>query len=551
MVARKQCRLVLAWALVFLSSACSHKVVASKVDTQTAISAPPTPSSEASGAPTEPNTERQIFTNPVASALSADPSIVNANGQYYYVKSSGSGILLYHAPTLAGLSAANPTTIVALPQSGGPGDNCDLWAPELRLINGAWWVYYAATSSTTSAGVCDGTDRNASHRMFVASADTANPAGTWTRRGKLQATNGDRWAIDGTTLLMPGGALYLIWSGTADGQPDGGFPQQLFIAPMSSPTALSGPRVMISSPTNAWEQYDSGSTNGWIDEGPEAIIHNNVVSIVFSANASWDNRYCLGIITLSGGDPLDGTAWIKNDAGPIFSQDVASWGTGHHTFFTSPDGTEQWIAFHSFNVSNGGWNSREVRAQRIVGWHDDGTPNLGSPVADGSFVEPSSHESASDVSDVIDFDDGLAYQVMSVDSGKCVDVVDGASQNGTRVRQWTCNGAAAQKYQFVIAATDANGVVYYNIKTANAGKCLEVAGDSLQNGALIDISSCVGTGGLHQQWSVNPLADGGYTLVVRHSGQNLDLYNGHSADDTNIDQWPSNGLTPQMWAIRL
>ena len=182
-----------------------------------------------------------VFTNPVAATLSADPSIVNANGQYYYVKSSGAGVALYHAATLAGLSKADPVSIVSLPTSGGPGDNCDLWAPELRLIDGAWWVYYSATSSASTGGVCNGTDRNASHRMFAASADTVDPAAGWTRRGKLQASDSDRWAIDGTTLQMPGGDLYFIWSGSPDGQPDGGFPQQLYIAPMSTPAAMSGP----------------------------------------------------------------------------------------------------------------------------------------------------------------------------------------------------------------------------------------------------------------------------------------------------------------------
>ena len=280
-------------------------------------------------------------------------------------------------------------------------------------------------------------------------------------------------------------------------------------------------------------------------------MHNGVVSIVFSANASWDNRYCLGLHHPFGRTiPLDATQWTKYNTAPIFSQDVAGWGTGHHTFFTSPDGSEQWIAFHTFNVSNGGWGSREVRAQRIVGWNANNTPNLGSPVADGPFVEPASDAYPSLAGDY-PFAQGGSFQIMSMASGKCVDVVDGAAEDGTRVRQWTCNGAAAQKYTFVPVGVDSAGAVYYNIETANAGKCLEVVGASLQSGALLDISTCLGAEQLNQQWHITHLPSGGYTLVARHSGQNLDLYAGDLADDAIIQQWPANGLAPQTWSIRL
>ena len=674
-----------ALSTLYLTAACagSHPPMAESQPHTTAQNTPVAPTTPGVTESIASPADDALFNNPVAPVLSADPSIVMVNGVFNYVKSTGGGIDLYQSATLAGLSTVQPVHIVQMPESGGPGDNCDLWAPELRLIDGAWWVYYAATSSAGSNNLCDGTDRNASHRMFAASADSANVAGSWTRQGKLAPTDSDHWAIDGTTLQMPSGALYFVWSGIADGQPDGGFPQQLFIAPMSNPGTLSGPRVMISSPTQPWEQADSSSTFGWINEGPEAIVHNGVPSIVFSANGSWDNRYALGITTLAGANPLDPGAWNKNTAGPIFSQNVSGWGTGHHTFFTSPDGTEQWIAFHSFNVSNGGWDSREVRAQRILGWNADNTPNLGSPVSPGAFVEPATnglHASfgllrkfynaqsglclnvagnsavagaglqlstcngmlaqrfalqnlANDtvrietqapsqcldisgaatvngaalsqgtcgnaVSQVFSlqvapsgavaltvpfsgkcldvpstavgtavrqwdcngsaaqqwwvlessFDDGRAYQILNMSSGKCVDVTNGSSDDGTRIRQWTCNGAAAQKYSFTFAGADSNGKPFYNLVNRNRGKCVAVDSASLTPGAQLLQSTC--SADLSQQWSVTSVGTGSYTLTVRHSGQSLDLQNGDPADDARLQQWPANGLLPQTWTIRL
>jgi hypothetical protein len=52
----------------------------------------------------------------------------------------------------------------------------------------------------------------------------------------------------------------------------------------------------------------------------------------------------------------------------------------------SPDGSEDWIAYHSMNRSTG---MREVRIQPFT-WHADNSPDFGQPVASGvSLDEPS------------------------------------------------------------------------------------------------------------------------------------------------------------------
>lgn len=58
-------------------------------------------------------------------------------------------------------------------------------------------------------------------------------------------------------------------------------------------------------------------------------------------------------------------------------------GSGHHSFFKSPDGTQDWIAYHGKNTSTYTYSFRTTRAQKID-WNADGTPNLGSPLAAGA-----------------------------------------------------------------------------------------------------------------------------------------------------------------------
>lgn len=44
---------------------------------------------------------------------------------------------------------------------------------------------------------------------------------------------------------------------------------------------------------------------------------------------------------------------------------------GHHSFFKSPDGREDWIAYHAKTTSEYTYSGRSTRAQRVH-WTDDG-----------------------------------------------------------------------------------------------------------------------------------------------------------------------------------
>ncbi|KAI7258242.1 hypothetical protein KC345_g10600, partial [Hortaea werneckii] len=309
------------------------------------------------------------FTNPVVpvsgSAGSADPSVVFRDGYYYYVKSENdSALVVAKTKRLQDIGTVPRVTVYTPPT--GQLYSKGLWAPELQFLNGKWYIYFAAD---------DGNNNN--HRMYVLESKTADAQGEYIFKGKISDPS-DKWAIDGTVLQKKDGSLYFIWSGW---EGDSNVKQDLYIAPMSGPWTISGPRVRLSTPDQAWEQR-GGSP--YINEAPEVLQHDGKIYIIYSASGSWSDDYCLGMLTNTNGDVLNPGSWVKT--GPVFSKTPTAYGPGHHSFTTSPDGTEDWIVYHADLRSGGSWGNRSVRAQQFT-WKADGTPDFGIPAAYGAALQ--------------------------------------------------------------------------------------------------------------------------------------------------------------------
>src|SRR5262249_14971821 len=162
--------------------------------------------------------------------------------------------------------------------------------------------------------------------------------GEFVLRGKVFDPHPDKWAIDGT-LLEVRGRLFFVWSGW-EGDED--IRQNLYIAPMSDPLRLSGPRVEISRPQFAWEKAGSDPQHRVpeVNEGPEVLIRSNLVHIVYSASGSWTDDYCLGILTARLDDDLLSPAAWKKAEQPVFQRTRGVPGPGHCSFVKSPSGAE-------------------------------------------------------------------------------------------------------------------------------------------------------------------------------------------------------------------
>lgn len=311
------------------------------------------------------------FANPIADG--ADPWVVQNDGLYHLIESTGEAIRVYRSRELTDLKK-HGVTIWQAPDRGW--NQSHVWAPELHLINGRWYVYYAAGQSGPPF---------IHQRSGVLQSETIDPQGAYVDRGQLytgddvETGTENTWSID-LTVARVDGQLYAVWSGWEENRPDDDTSQHLYIATMSDPWTVSSDRVRISSPVRPWER----STELDLNEGPTFLKRDGAVFIIYSARESWLPAYRLGQLRLArqGADPLSPDSWIKR--GPVFTGTDEVHGVGHASFTTSPDDTENWIVYHTKKSTEPGWE-RAIMTQPFQ-WGEDGAPMFGEPVPSGEVI---------------------------------------------------------------------------------------------------------------------------------------------------------------------
>jgi hypothetical protein len=81
------------------------------------------------------------------------------------------------------------------------------------------------------------------------------------------------------------------------------------------------------------------------------------------------------------------------------------------------------------------------------------------------------------------------YTVVNELSGKCLDVLGASTAEGATIDQWTCNGGTNQ--EFTLAPVTALGNSQdYQLVAVNSGKCVDVTGVSTAPGAVIHQWTC-------------------------------------------------------------
>ena len=298
---------------------------------------------------------QQTFRNPLNAG--ADPTMVHHDGAYYLATTQGDRLRMWRSESLATMLNAPGQDVWV---DDDPSRNTQMWAPGLYQFDNRWYIYYTAS---------DGTDAN--HRMYVVESEGNDPMGPYHFAG--QVVPADEYAIDGEPFRH-NGQLYFAWASPGRGM---GGPAQIYVAPMSDPTSISGDRIAV--------PVDGGCEE--VREGPTFLQRNGRTFMTYSSCDTGKPDYQLWMTSIADGDdPMDPNAWNQH-AGPVFSRndDAGVYGPGHHFFFRSPDGTEDWIAYHAKNTAEYTYSWRTTRAQKF-GWNDDGTPDFGTPVALGEDV---------------------------------------------------------------------------------------------------------------------------------------------------------------------
>ncbi|SPO06068.1 uncharacterized protein DNG_08757 [Cephalotrichum gorgonifer] len=305
------------------------------------------------------------FRNPLNPG--ADPTLVFHDGNYYLSVTQGTRISIWKSPSLATLATVDPVEVW---RDSEPTRSAELWAPALHSFETddgpRWYIYYTAADSTLT----DPVERDASHRLYVLESVGGDPIGPYEFKAQIADTG--KYQIDGEPFVHDGKS-YFAW--TSPGRGFSGGPQQLFVARMTNPWTVEGEPVALPN--------DGGCPE--VREGPTPLYRDGKTFLTYSTCDTGKPDYQLwGISLAKGADPLSHDAW-EQLPGPLFSRndDAGVWGPGHHFFFKSPDGTEDWIAYHGKNTPEITYSFRSTRAQRIS-WNNDGTPNLGVPLAAGA-----------------------------------------------------------------------------------------------------------------------------------------------------------------------
>ncbi len=160
----------------------------------------------------------------LGSLVGADPSVIRIGAIYYSVQSDGTSIHMRSADSAAGFANAERARIW--------GSLPNVWAPEIVKIGNAIYVYFAAGNFIDQ-------------RMFAISSH--EPTGEYSNAIPLRLPD-DKWAIDGVPFQF-NDQWWFVWSGW---EGDTNIEQNLYIARMSDPLTVSGPRYLISQPREPW-----------------------------------------------------------------------------------------------------------------------------------------------------------------------------------------------------------------------------------------------------------------------------------------------------------
>ncbi|ATB29242.1 RICIN domain-containing protein [Melittangium boletus] len=162
----------------------------------------------------------------------------------------------------------------------------------------------------------------------------------------------------------------------------------------------------------------------------------------------------------------------------------------------------------------------------------------GGSMAEGALIQQWSDNNSLAQRFLLRRDQGNRYSLVNAGSDKCVAIAGGSTAQGAGLQQATCDGQAAQRFLLYPQSGTSRSALalgQYTLRPVHSGLCLELEGASTAAGAKVQQGTC--TQENPQRFEVLPAANGSYQLQSVHSGLSLDVSGESTASGTLIQQW--------------
>ncbi len=310
----------------------------------------------------------RTYTNPVYPHYMADPFVLHHEGHYY---AYGTGPA---APDGRVFPVLHSTNLIDWEAKGGaliPPGGDDFWAPEVAYHDGLFYLYYSAHAMQ------EGVD----HQLRVATS--RDPLGPFEDSGRV-LTGDDPFTIDAHPFRDVNGDWYLFYSRdflTLDDDHRVG--TGIVVDRLIDMLTLAGDRRVVVRPHADWQLFRAqrpmyGNVYDWHTvEGAALRLHNGRYYCFYSGGA-WE-RENYGIHYVVADHPL-GPYSRPDELTPALMQSVPGKviGPGHNSFTDSPDGSQEYVVYHAWNLE---MSARLMRIDRL-NWNGE------QPIMDGPTWTP-------------------------------------------------------------------------------------------------------------------------------------------------------------------
>lgn len=133
------------------------------------------------------------------------------------------------------------------------------------------------------------------------------------------------------------------------------------------------------------------------------------------------------------------------------------------------------------------------------------------------------------------------YKIVNRNSGLCLDVSSGSTDNGANIQQWTDNGTNAQKWEVHFNASDST----YVLVNVGSRKAMDMDAWSKDNGGNAIQWDNNNTD--NQRWFITEVDNGYSFLINKNSNKALDAADWATWDGGNVHQWDYQAQANQQW----